>query len=108
MYNEDDDYLFDYLLIENWDLRDENEELEEENNDLKDENDALKEKIKKMEKSMDENHEIDYDEVRFFAEDVQSIASDSWVEMEISYEEAENAILLWYTPEEYYEYKTNS
>jgi hypothetical protein len=25
--------------------------------------------------------------------------------MEISYEEAENAINQWYTPEEYYEYK---
>ena len=105
MYDEDDDYLFDYLLIENWDLRDENEALNDENDELRDENKALKKQLQEKEDSLNNRHEVDYDEVRFFAEDVQSIASDSWVEMEISYEEAENAILLWYTPEEYYEFK---
>lgn len=41
----------------------------------------------------------------FFAEDVQSIAADCGVDMEISFDEAERAINQWYTPEDYYEYK---
>lgn len=91
-----DDLLFDYIFLEAEDKEEENERLREENQDLKD----------RRKTSISDNEE-DYDKARFFAEDVQSIAADCWVEMEISYEEAEQAIKQWYTPEEYYEYKIN-
>lgn len=92
----DDDLLFDYMFLENQDK-------EEENQRLKEENDDLKEQLNNRKTSVADDE--DYDKPRFFAEDVQSIAADCWVKMEISYEEAEKAIKQWYTPEEYYEYK---
>lgn len=92
-----DDLLFDYMFLEAEDKEEENKRLREENEDLKDQLDSRKTSIS--------NKEEDYDKARFFAEDVQSIAADCWVEMEISYEEAEKAIKQWYTPEDYYEYK---
>ena len=93
----DDDLLFDYMFLEAQDKEEENERLREENEDLKDQ-------LHKRKTSVADNEE-DYDKARFFAEDVQSIAADCGVEMEISYEEAEQAIKQWYTPEDYYEYK---
>ncbi len=93
----DDDLLFDYMFLEAQDKEEENERLKEENEDLKDQ-------LHKRKTSVVDNDE-DYDKARFFAEDVQSIAADCGVEMEISYEEAEQAIKQWYTPEDYYEYK---
>lgn len=93
----DDDLLFDYMFLENQDKEEENEKLREENEDLRNQ-------LNERKTSVSDNEE-DYDKVRFFAEDVQSIAMDCWVEMEISYEEAENAIAQWYTPEDYYEFK---
>lgn len=93
----DDDLLFDYMFLEAQDKEEENEKLREENEDLK-------EQLNKRKTSVADSEE-DYDKVRFFAEDVQSIAADCGVEMEISYEEAEWAIREWYTPEDYYEYK---
>ena len=92
-----DDLLFDYMFLENQDKEEENEKLREENEDLKNQ-------LNKRKTSIIDNEE-DYDKVRFFAEDVQSIAADCGVDMEISYEEAERAIKQWYTPEDYYEYK---
>lgn len=92
-----DDLLFDYMFLENQDKEDRIKELEEENDFL---NNQLDHKDNKTSDS--ENY---FDEIRFFAEDVQSIAADCWVLMEISYEEAENAMKQWYTPEEYYEFK---
>lgn len=92
-----DDLLFDYMFLENEDKEDQIEELKEENNFLKEQLDKKNNKIS--------DNEDTFDKIRFFAEDVQSIASDCWIDMEISYEEAENAIRGWYTPEEYYEYK---
>ena len=91
-----DDLLFDYMFLEAQDKEEENERLKEENEDLRDKLNSRKTNISDRE---------DYDKVRFFAEDVQSIASDCWVDMEISYDEAERAIKQWYTPENYYEYK---
>ena len=96
----DDDLLFDYMFLENQDK-------EEENSDLREENEDLRTELNKRKTDISENEE-DYDKVRFFAEDVQSIASDCWIDLEISYEEAEKAIKQWYTPEEYYESKINS
>ena len=93
----DDDLMFDYMFLEHEDKEEENEKLREENEDLK-------EQLYKRKTSVADN-ETDYDEARFFAEDVQSIAADCGVDMEISYEEAEQAIKQWYTPEDYYEYK---
>ncbi len=95
----DDDLLFDYMFLENQGNEEENERLREENEDLKNQ-------LNKRKTSVVDNEE-DYDKARFFAEDVQSIAADCWVDMEISYEEAEMAIEQWYTPEDYYEYKMN-
>lgn len=92
-----DDLLFDYMFLENEDKKDEIEELKEEN-------EFLKEQLDKKNNKISDNEDT-FDKIRFFAEDVQSIASDCWVFMEISYKEAENAINQWYTPEEYYEYK---
>ena len=93
----DDDLLFDYMFLEN-------EDKEEENRKLREENEDLKNQLNKRKTSVIDNEE-DYDKARFFAEDVQSIAADCGVDMEISYEEAERAIKQWYTPEDYYEYK---
>ena len=76
----DDDLLFDYMFLEAQDKEEENEKLREENEDLK-------EQLNKRKTSVADSEE-DYDKVRFFAEDVQSIAADCGVEMEISYEEA--------------------
>ena len=96
----DDDLLFDYMFLEH-------EDKEEENERLREENEHLKDQLYKRKTSVVDSEEY-YDKVRFFAEDVQSIAGDCWVDMEISYEEAEKAIKQWYTPEEYYEYKIES
>ncbi len=80
----DDDLMFDYMFLEHEDKEEENEKLREENEDLK-------EQLYKRKTSVADN-ETDYDEARFFAEDVQSIAADCGVDMEISYEEAEQAV----------------
>lgn len=93
----DDDLLFDYMFLEAQDKEEENKRLREENEDLRDELNSRKTNVS--------DNEDDIDKVRFFAEDVQSIAADCGVDMEISYEEAERAIRQWYTPEDYYEYK---
>lgn len=93
----DDDLLFDYMFLENEDKEEENKNLREENEDLKSQLNSRKTNISESEEN--------YDKARFFAEDVQSIASDCGVDMEISYEEAERAIKQWYSPEDYYEYK---
>ncbi len=93
----DDDLLFDYMFLED-------EDKEEENRKLREENEDLKNQLNKRKTSVIDNEE-DYDKARFFAEDVQSIAADCGVDMEISYDEAESAIKQWYTPEDYYEYK---
>ncbi len=92
----DDDLLFDYMFLEAQDKEEENERLREENEDLK-------EQLNRKTSVVDSEEE--YDKARFFSEDVQSIAADCGVDMEISYEEAEQAIKQGYTPEEYYEYK---
>ena len=102
----DDDYLFDYLLIENWELKEKNDELSEENDDLKEENEKLKNQLNGKEESLDTDIDYDIDEATYFAEDFQNIAAENWKEMEITFEEAWRAINLWFTPEEYYEYKT--
>ncbi len=93
----DNDLLFDYMFLEHEDKEEENERLREENEDLIDQ-------LNDRKNSIIDNEEY-YDKIRFFAEDFQSIAADCWVDMKISYEEAESAIKQWYTPEEYYEYK---
>ena len=93
----DDDLLFDYIFLKH-------EDKEEENRNLREENEDLKNELNKRKTTISESEE-DYDKIRFFAEDVQSIAADCGVDMEISYEEAERAIKQWYTPEDYYEYK---
>jgi hypothetical protein len=80
----DDDLLFDYMFLENQGNEEENERLREENEDLKNQ-------LNKRKTSVVDNEE-DYDKARFFAEDVQSIAADCGVDMEISYDEAEMAI----------------
>ena len=80
----DDDLLFDYMFLENQDKDEENEKLREENEDLKNQ-------LNKRKTSVIENEE-DYDKARFFAEDVQSIAANCGVDMEISYDEAERTI----------------
>ena len=91
------DDLFDYMFVEAQDKEEENERLREENEDLRQQLNNRKTNIA--------DSEEEYDKARFFAEDVQSIARDCWVDMEITYEEAEEAIRKWYTPEDYYEYK---
>ena len=93
----DDDLLFDYMFLEH-------ENKEEENGKLREETEDLIDQINNRTTSITDSEEY-YDKVRFFAEDFQSIAWDCWVDMKISYEEAESAIKQWYTPEEYYEYK---
>lgn len=96
----DDDLLFDYMFLENQDKEEENEKLREKNEDLRNQ-------LNERKTSLSDNEE-DYDKVRLFAEDVQSIAANCGVDMEISYEEAERAIKQWYTPEDYYEFKVRS
>ena len=93
----DDDLLFDYMFLEAQDKEEENERLKEENEDLRDELNSRRTNVS--------NSEWNYNKARFFAEDVQSIAADCGVDMEISYDEAERAIEQWYIPEDYYEYK---
>lgn len=95
----DDDLLFDYIFLAHENQEEENERLKEENEDLRNQLNQRKTSVI--------NSEEDYDKARFFAEDVQSIAADCWVDMEISYDEAGKAIEQWYTPEDYYEYKIN-
>jgi hypothetical protein len=80
----DDDLLFDYTFLDNQDKEEENEKLREENEDLRN-------LLDKRKTSVADNEE-DNDKARFFAEDVQSIAADCGVDMEISYEEAKIAI----------------
>ena len=80
----DDDLLFDYMFLDNQDKEEENRKLREENEDLRGE-------LSKRKFPIADNEE-DYDKARFFAEDVQSIAADCGVDMEISYDEAERAI----------------
>ena len=80
----DDDLLFDYMFLENENKEDENEKLREENEDLRNQLNNRKTNISEDEES--------YDKVRFFAEDVQSIAASCGIDMEISYDEAERAI----------------
>lgn len=96
----DDDLLFDYMFLEAQDKAEENEKLKEENENLKNQ-------LNEKKTSVNDNEE-NYDKIRFFAEDVQSIAADCWEYMEITYEEAEEAIRQWYTPEDYYEFKINN
>ena len=93
----DDSLLFDYMFLNA-------QEKEADNERLKVENEELVERLNDR-KTVISDKEDDIDEARFFAEDVQSIAADCWVDMEISYDEAERAIKQWYTPEDYYEYK---
>lgn len=93
----DDDLLFDYMFLEAHDKEEENRKLREENEDLIDE--------LKCRRTTVWNIDEDYDKLRFFAEDVQSIAASCWIDMKISYDEAERAIKQWYNPEDYYEYK---
>ena len=57
------------------------------------------------EKNLNDN--IDLDEATYFAEDFQTIAAENWKQMEIGVNEARRAINLWFSPEEYYEYKIN-
>jgi hypothetical protein len=80
----DDDLLFDYMFLKH-------EDKEEENRNLREENEDLKNELNKRKTTLSESEE-DYDKIRFFAEDVQSIAADCGVDMNISYEEAERAI----------------
>ena len=94
-----DDLLFDYMFLKVQDKEEENERLREEN-------DELIERMDSRRNDIFDNEDID--EARFFAEDFQSIAASCWIDVEISYEEAERAIRQWYTPEGYYEYKVRS
>ncbi len=107
MYN---DFLFDLWFLE----AEENEKLKDEIEDLEDKNEELKEELEKR-KAQDSNkevedlnEEIDIDEATYFVEDFQNIAAENWKEMEISIKEARRAINLWFSPEEYFEYKINS
>ena len=102
------DLLFDMWFLE----AEENEKLKDEIEDLEDENEELKDKLKKSEQKTNEEinpeEEIDLDETTYFIEDLQTIAAENWKTLEISNEEARKAINLWFTPEEYYEYKNNN
>ena len=102
------DLLFDMWFLE----AEENEKLKDEIEDLEDENEELREKLEKRKTAIKNNEEelndeIDIDEATYFAEDVQTVAAENWKEMEISIDEARRAINLWFTAEEYYEYKIN-
>lgn len=103
------DFLFDLWFLE----AEENEKLKDEIEDLEDENEELREKLKKKkllrEKEESETEdEIDLDEVTYFIEDIQNIALEHWKDIIINNKEARRAINLWFSPEEYYEYRLNN
>ena len=102
------DFLFDLWFLE----AEENEKLKDEIEDLEDENEELREEIKKRKLSKESEEsdieEIDLDEVTYFIEDIQNIALEHWKDITITNEEARRAINLWFSPEEYYEYRLNN
>lgn len=105
------DFLFDLWFLE----AEENEKLKDEIEDLEDENEELREELKKrkLSKKSEESEEsdieeIDLDEVTYFIEDIQNIALEHWKDITITNEEARRAINLWFSPEEYYEYRLNN
>lgn len=105
------DFLFDLWFLE----AEENEKLKDEIEDLEDENEELREELKKrkLSKKSEESEEsdieeIDLDEVTYFIEDIQNIALEHWKDIAITNEEARRAINLWFSPEEYYEYRLNN
>ena len=105
------DFLFDLWFLE----AEENEKLKDEIEDLEDENEELREELKKrkLSKKSEESEEsdieeIDLDEVTYFIEDIQNIALENWKNIAITNEEARRAINLWFSPEEYYEYRLNN
>ena len=102
------DFLFDLWFLE----AEENEKLKDEIEDLEDENEGLREELKKrkLSKKSEESdiEEIDLDEVTYFIEDIQNIALEHWKDIAITNEEARRAINLWFSPEEYYEYRLNN
>lgn len=105
------DFLFDLWFLE----AEENEKLKDEIEDLEDENEELREELKKrkLSKKSEESEEsdieeIDLDEVTYFIEDIQNIALEHWKDIAIANEEARRAINLWFSPEEYYEYRLNN
>jgi len=105
----DEDLLFDMRYLEaeeNEKLKGENDDLENKNDDLKEENEKLKKKLKEKEDLLENELDYDIDEATYFAEDFQSIAAEHWKDMEITIDEAGRAINLWFSPAEYYEYKT--
>lgn len=102
------DFLFDLWFLE----AEENEKLKDEIEDLENENEELREELKKrkLSKKSEESdiEEIDLDEVTYFIEDIQNIALENWKDIVITNEEARRAINLWFSPEEYYEYRLNN
>lgn len=99
------DFLFDLWFLE----AEENEKLKDEIEDLEDENEELREELKKRKLSEESDiEEIDLDEVTYFIEDIQNIALENWKDIVITNEEARRAINLWFSPEEYYEYRLNN
>ena len=105
------DFLFDLWFLE----AEENEKLKDEIEDLEDENEELREELKKKkllkekeETETETEDEIDLDEVTYFIEDIQNIALEHWKDIVITNEEARRAINLWFSPEEYYEYRLNN
>ena len=99
------DFLFDLWFLE----AEENEKLKDEIEDLEDENEKLREELKKRKLSEESDiEEIDLDEVTYFIEDIQNIALEHWKDIAITNEEARRAINLWFSPEEYYEYRLNN
>ena len=105
------DFLFDLWFLE----AEENEKLKDEIEDLEDENEELREELKKRKLSEESEEseesdieEIDLDEVTYFIEDIQNIALEHWKDITITNEEARRAINLWFSPEEYYEYRLNN
>ena len=102
------DFLFDLWFLE----AEENEKLKDEIEDLEDENEELREELKKRKPSKKSEEsdidEIDLDEVTYFIEDIQNIALEHWKDIAITNEEARRAINLWFSPEEYYEYRLNN
>lgn len=96
-----DDDLFDYMFLDA-------QEKEEENELLREENEHLKEQLKNKEDNPPREERVSFNDVKDFQGNVQSIAADCWVDMQISFEEAEIAINEWYTPEDYYEYKMSN
>ena len=105
------DFLFDLWFLE----AEENEKLKDKIEDLEDENEELREELKKrkLSKKSEESEEsdieeIDLDEVTYFIEDIQNIALENWKDIVITNEEARRAINLWFSPEEYYEYRLNN